>query len=149
MAHQRPAAQSPRDVLLVLHIVHAALIASVVVYGGVVMLVTRPPPPGTVVADAPVARTDLPASFTFALAGVALVILAVIFVVRRKIRPGRYAAPAIASWALAESIAVLGLLSGLLRRDMAAFVPFGAVSLLVMLALTPTRRDLDRIGPPG
>ena len=149
MAHQRSAQQSPRDVLIVLRIVHAALIASVVVYGGVVMLVTRPPAPGTMVADAPVARTDLPASFTAVLAVLALVTLAVIVVVRRKIRPGRYAAPAIASWALAESIAVLGLLLGLLRRDMAYFLPFGGVSLLVMLALTPTRRDLPLLGPPG
>lgn len=149
VAYERPVQQSPRDVLLVLRIVHAALITSVVVYGGVVMLVTRPPPPGTVVADAPVARTDLPPSFTAVLAGLALVTLAVIVVVRRKIRPGRYAAPAIASWALAESIAVLGLLLGLLRRDMAYFVPFGAVSLIVMLLLTPRRRDLDLLAPPG
>ncbi len=44
---------------------------------------------------------------------------------------------------------MLGLLLGLLRRDMAYFLPFGAVSLLVMLALTPTRRDLPLLGPPG
>lgn len=149
MAYEPPVRQSPRDVLLVLRIVHAALITSVVVYGGVVMLVTRPPPPGTVVAGAPVARTDLPASFTAVLACVAVITLAVIVIVRRTIRPGRYAAPAIASWALAESIAVVGLLLGLLRRDMAYFLPFGAVSLIVMLLLTPRRRDLDLLAPPG
>jgi hypothetical protein len=128
------------DVLLVLRIVHAALAASILFYGGVIVLVTRAIPPENIVPGAPIARTDAPA-WTLGLGALlAAALLIAVAIVRRRFRPETYAKRAITSWALTEAIAIVGLVMGMLHRDAAIFVPFGAVSFAVILLLAPRRR---------
>ncbi len=45
----------------------------------------------------------------------------------------------IISWALCEVIAILGLVVGILYRSLTPFMPFLAVSVLLMLLLAPRR----------
>ncbi|HTE54679.1 MAG TPA: hypothetical protein VK698_27685 [Kofleriaceae bacterium] len=149
MAYERPTRQTPRDLFLVLRIVHAAMMVSVLVYGGVVAMVTRPPPPDSVVAWAPKPRTDVPETTTAVLAVIAAATLVAVSAVRRRIRPGRYTTLAILSWALTETIAVDGLVLGMVHRDVLHFLPFGAVSFVVMLLLAPRSKHLELLTPPA
>jgi hypothetical protein len=54
--------------------------------------------------------------------------------------------PAILSWALTEAIAVDGLVLGIAHRAMAQFVPFAAVSLVLLLLLWPRRAHFQSGG---
>jgi F0F1-type ATP synthase membrane subunit c/vacuolar-type H+-ATPase subunit K len=152
--------------LLTLRILHAAMIASIAIYGLVLLTVTRAGPAGDPV---PASEIELSAprgqppgpGFTIALAIVAAVTAAAIFFIRaralRRRRPGLYddgaAAPpppahrprleyftlCILSWAMAETIAVYGLVLGFLHHALLPFVPFAGASLLLMIVLTPRR----------
>jgi F0F1-type ATP synthase membrane subunit c/vacuolar-type H+-ATPase subunit K len=154
--------------LLTLRILHAAMIASIAVYGLVLLTVTRAGPAGDPV---PASEIELSAPrgqppgpvFTLALAIAAAVTAAAIFFIRaralRRRRPGLYdegaAAPpparrprleyftlCILSWAMAETIAVYGLVLGFLHHALLPFVPFAGASLLLMILLMPRRSHL-------
>lgn len=141
--------------LLTLRIVHAAMMMSLAVYGMVLLMVTRAGPAGEPV---PAAEVELRAPrgeppgpvFTIALAAVAAVTIAGIFFIRARWRRSRtsrleYFTLCILLWALAESIAVYGLVLGFLHHALLPFVPFAAVSLLVMVILAPRRSHLSRV----
>jgi len=146
------------DVLLVLRIVHAALILSIMLFGGLLVMVTRPPGDPVIGADIPV-RADPPGFIAPIMATVAGITLLVIVAVRRRMARARADAAAspeaaarararvysgsIVSWALAESIALDGLVLGIIHRDTTAFLPFAGVSLLLMIVLAPRRRHIE------
>jgi F0F1-type ATP synthase membrane subunit c/vacuolar-type H+-ATPase subunit K len=145
-------------VLLVLRIVHAALILSLLLFGGLLAMVTRPPGDPVIGADIPV-RADPPAIMIPIMAALAAASLLAIYIVRRRMARDRDAVAAapvedsartrarlytgsITSWALAESIALYGLVLGIIYRGTGPFLPFAAVSLLLMIVLAPRRRDI-------
>ncbi len=149
----------PGDVLLVLRIVHAALVASILLFAGLLAMVTRPPGDPVIGADMPV-RADPPGFLVPIIAGLAGASLLAIFAVRRRIARHREAAAAtttessartrarlytgsVVSWALAESIALYGLVLGIIYRGTTPFLPFAAVSLLIMIVLAPRRRHIQ------
>jgi hypothetical protein len=147
----RGSGRVPGDVLLVLRIVHAALVASILLFGAMLVMVTRPPGDPVVGASIPV-RAEPPAVLTPIMAGLAAASLLGVALVRRRMarqRAGQLAAPAriysasIVSWTLTESIAIDGLVLGIIHRDPVVFVPFGAVSLIVMAVLAPRRSHLQ------
>jgi hypothetical protein len=135
-----------------MRIVHAALMASVLLFGVMVVMVTRPPGDPVVGADIPV-RAEPPAVLTPIMAGLAAASLLAVAIVRRRMAreraggkpvvPARAYSSSIASWALTESIAICGLVLGIIQRDPVAFVPFGSVSLLVLALLVPRRRHIE------
>jgi F0F1-type ATP synthase membrane subunit c/vacuolar-type H+-ATPase subunit K len=147
-----PRQKTPGDVLLVLRIVHAALMASVLLFGVMLIMVTRPPGDPVPGADIPV-RAEPPAVIAPIMAGLALVTLCAVVLVRRRMSSERADAPipqariyslSITSWALTESIGMYGLVLGILHRDPLMYVPFGGVSLLVLLLLAPRRSHIQR-----
>lgn len=148
----------PGDVLLVLRIVHAALIASILLFGVMLMFVIRPPGEAVVGADIPV-RADPPAYFAAIMIAMAAASMLAIYMVRRRMSRDRAAAAAttpehaarnrsrlysasIASWALCESIALYGLVLGIVHRDTGPFLPFAAVALVLLVALAPRRSHI-------
>jgi F0F1-type ATP synthase membrane subunit c/vacuolar-type H+-ATPase subunit K len=173
-----PPRGDPASALLTLRIIHAAMIVSIALYGMVLLMVTRAGPAGEPVPSSEIElrapRGEPPGPvFTIALAAVALVTIAAIFVIRaRKLpRTGKQALfdeggarrPAhrprteyftlcILTWAMAESIAIYGLVLGILHHALLPFVPFALVSLLVMVLLAPRRRHIEAVaasdGPP-
>jgi len=149
----------PGDVLLVLRIVHAALVASILLFGGLLAMVTRPPGDPVIGADIPV-RASPPGFLVPIMAGLAGASLLAIYAVRRRMARHREAAAAttaeasaltrarlytgsVVSWALAESIALYGLVLGIIYRGTTPFLPFAAVSLLLMIVLAPRRRHIQ------
>lgn len=142
--------------LLTLRILHAAMMVSIGIYGMVLLMVTRAGPAGDPVPAAEIElrapRGEPPGDvLTLALAAVAAVtILAVFFIrarwARAKTSRLEYFTLCILLWALAESIAVYGLVLGFLHHDLMPFVPFAAVSLLVMVFLAPRKSHLARVG---
>lgn len=150
--------------LLTLRIVHAAMMASIAVYGLVLLTVTRsgpagePVPASEIELSAPRGQPPGPA-FTIALAIVAAVTAAVLLLIRRRAMARRpalhdegsasrrrprleYFPLCILTWAMAESIAVYGLVLGFLHHAILPFVPFAAGSLLLMILLAPRRSHL-------
>ncbi len=149
--------------LLTLRILHAAMMASIAVYGLVLLTVTRAGPAGDPV---PAAEIELSAprgqppgpALTIALAIAAAVTAAAMFFIRARVlgrprpalyddgpRPARrleYFTLCILLWAMAESIAVYGLVLGFLHHALLPFVPFAGASLLLMIILTPRRGHL-------
>ena len=149
--------------LLPLRIVHAAIASTVLVYAAMLSLLTRRPP------DSTVARETPPAGLTWMLGAIAAIVLVAAVLVRRRAqvrarrlfdeapppapagrgRAGNPAAPyfttCLLSWALAEVVAVLGLVLGFLHWQLTPFLPFGAVSLAALLYLAPRRRELEAI----
>jgi F0F1-type ATP synthase membrane subunit c/vacuolar-type H+-ATPase subunit K len=61
-------------------------------------------------------------------------------------RGGRYLTALILALALAESIAIFGLVLGFLGAPPAVVVPFFAVTWILMLIRFPTQEKLDRFG---
>ena len=49
------------------------------------------------------------------------------------------------AWALAESVAVFGLILGFLHRDVVHYLPFGACALLLLLVMTPRRAQVEGV----
>jgi len=151
--------------ILTLRILHAAMMASIAIYGLVLVTVTRSGPAGDPV---PASEIELSAprgqppgsSLTIALAIVAVVTAAAAFALRARALPRRRglyddgaATPArrsrleyftlcIICWAMAESIAVYGLVLGFLHHAIMPFVPFAAGSLLLMIILAPRKSHL-------
>jgi len=116
------------------------------------IMVTRPPGDPVAGADIPV-RAEPPAVIAPIMAGLALVTLGAVVLVRRRMSSERADAPipqsriyslSITSWALTESIGMYGLVLGILERDPLVYVPFGGVSLLVLLMLAPRRSHVQR-----
>lgn len=142
--------------LLTLRILHAGMMVTIAIYGMVLLMVTRVGPAGDPVPDAEIElrapRGEPPSDvFTLALAAVAAVTIIAIFLIRSRWLRAKtsrleYFTLCILLWALAESIAVYGLVLGFLHHDLLAFVPFAAVSLLVMVFLAPRKRHLARVG---
>jgi hypothetical protein len=154
-------ASSERDVgstLVVLRILHAALAGSVLLYGGIAALLTRNPP------DSLAERAAPPGYLTPVLAVAAVVVLAAAILVRRqtvvrgrdrmfeenpsaapdaRARTASYLTRKILSWALVEAAAIFGLVLAFVHWDLMQFLPFGAASMLVLLLLAPTRRELE------
>jgi F0F1-type ATP synthase membrane subunit c/vacuolar-type H+-ATPase subunit K len=155
LAMSAPAPQrgDPRSALLTLRILHAAMMASIAIYGMVLLMVTRAGPAGEPVPEAEIElrapRGEPPGPlFTAILAGVAVITIAAIFFIRARALPrdagkkdlfddSSGAAPrrssrieyftlCILCWALAESIAVYGLVLGFLHHALLPFVPFAA-----------------------
>ncbi|HEU5060983.1 MAG TPA: hypothetical protein VFU21_30845, partial [Kofleriaceae bacterium] len=141
--------------LLTLRIVHAAMILSLAVYGMVLLLVTRAGPAGEPVPDAEIElrapRGEPPGEvFTVVLGLAAAVTIAAIFLIRARWNRARssrveYFTLCILLWALAESIAIYGLVLGILHHALLPFVPFALVSLLVMVILAPRRSQIARV----
>ena len=128
-------------------VLHAALLASVLIYGVVVVIVTRQP--------APPSQLD------------ASVMLPVFL--RQRMMPAREVFPGeaadldvepdelvngaltklrvalIVTWALCESVGVLGLIAGFLFREPLYFAPFGAVAIGAMVAYAPRHALLDAV----
>jgi len=138
VAHETNEPTAPSDVLLVLRIVHAGVAATILAYWGLLALVIRPLPADAVVAGAP-RRADPSESLTWIFAALAAVALLAIPIVRGRLRPFR--AAMLSSWALADAVAVLGLVLGIVHRDMAHFLPFAGLGLAVLLLLAPRRRQ--------
>lgn len=167
-----PPRGDPASALLTLRIVHAAMIVTIAVYGFVLLMVTRVGPAGEPV---PASEVELRAprgeppgpTFTIVLAAIAALTIAAIFILRARKLPragkqalydeGGAARPpkrrprteyftfCILSWAMAESIAVYGLLLGFLHHALLPFVPFALVSLLVMVILAPRRQHIGAV----
>ena len=161
-----PAAPPPEvgATLLPLRIVHAAIASTVLVYAAMLSLLTRRPPDSTVAREAP------PAGLTWMLGAIAAIVLVAAVLVRRRAgaraqrrlaeappppargghgRAGNPAAPyfttCLLSWAIAEVVAVLGLVLGFLHWQLTPFLPFGAISLAALLYLAPRRGELESI----
>jgi hypothetical protein len=159
-------ASSERDVgstLVVLRILHAAMAGSVLLYGGIAALLTRNPP------DSLAERAAPPGYLTPVLGVAAVVVLAAAILVRRhtvargrdrlfkedpsgrattgkpdaRARTASYLTRKILSWALVEAAAIFGLVLAFIHWDLMQFLPFGAASMLVLLLLAPTRRELE------
>jgi len=173
MSDQLTARGDRTSALLTLRIMHAAMMASIGIYGMVLLMVTRAGPAGDPVPAAEVElsapRGEPPGPvFTVILAVAAAVTIAAIFFMRARALPrsggkkdlyaDSSAAPApartsrmeyftlcILSWALAESIAVYGLVLGFLHHALLPFVPFAAVSLLVIAILAPRRAHIGGV----
>jgi hypothetical protein len=145
--------------MIVLRIVHVCMMVTIVVFGGLMAIVTHPAGDAMAGSAAPV-RGAPPPFLTPIMAALAATTLAAIALVRRRMATARERGPgtteaaqprptsrlyvgAILSWALAESIAVDGLVLGIAHRDMAAFLPFAAVSLAVLLLLWPRRGHIQ------
>jgi F0F1-type ATP synthase membrane subunit c/vacuolar-type H+-ATPase subunit K len=167
MSDPVPSRGDPASQLLTLRILHAAMMASIAVYGLVLLTVTRSGPAGEPV---PASEIELSAPrgeppgpiFTIALAVVAAITAAALLYIRARAlphrhRPGLYdqASPApprrarleyftlcVLTWAMAESIAVYGLVLGFLHHAILPFVPFAAASLLLMLVLAPRKSHI-------
>lgn len=58
---------------------------------------------------------------------------------------GRWLSAQLLSWALCESIAIYGLILAFVAHQPAAYYPFGAVALVLMLLYPPRRRDLEAV----
>lgn len=155
MSDPAPARGDTASAILTLRIVHAAMIVSLVVYGMVLLMVTRAGPAGEPVPDAEIElkapRGEPPGEmFTFGLAfAAALTIIAIFFIRARwsRARSSRleYFTLCILLWALAETIAVYGLVLGFLHHAILPFVPFALVSLLVMVILAPRKSHVGRV----
>ncbi len=161
--------------LLTLRILHAAMIASIAVYGLVLLTVTRSGPAGDPVPAAEIElsapRGEPPGPiFTVVLGIMAAITIAAVFIIRARKLPrtggraalfdeGKGRAPGkqkkatrteyftlcIICWAMAESIAVYGLVLGFLHHAILPFVPFAAASLLVMVILAPRRSHMTAV----
>ena len=142
--------------LLTLRILHAAMIVSIGLYAMLLLMVTRAGPAGDPVPEAEIElrapRGQPPDDlFTLALAAVAAVTIVAVFFIRARWLRAKtsrleYFTLCILLWALTESIAVYGLVLGFLHHGLLPFVPFGAVSLLVMVILAPRKSHLARVG---
>ena len=144
-----------------IRILHAALLGSVLIYGVVVVIVTRQPAPAS----------QLDASLMLpVLGGVGAALLLVLLpFLRQRMMPAREAFPGeaadldvepdervtaaltklrvalILTWALCESVGVLGLIAGFLFREPLYFAPFGAVAIGAMVAYAPRHALLDAV----
>jgi hypothetical protein len=58
---------------------------------------------------------------------------------------GRWLSAQLLSWALCESVAIYGLVLAFVTHEPAAYYPFGAVALVLMLLYPPRRRDLEAV----
>ena len=161
---ERGQGQIPGDVLLVLRIVHAALVASILLFLGVVTLVTRPPADPVVSVDTPV-RAEPPPVVAMAMIAAGGISLVALLLVRRRMARARDAARgstdpqagkralaryytgSIVSWALAESIALCGFILAIIHREPSRMYPFAAVGVVLMVVLMPRRRDLESVPP--
>jgi hypothetical protein len=142
----------------VLRIIHLAFAATIGVYAVVVAQVTA-----RAAAGAASAARPFPTPMAIALAAVSVAMLVIgIPLARAKLMPPRQRVDdgrartlgdldtpggkaalekvfiaSIVSWALCGAVAIYGLVLSLLTMSFAPFVPFGAVALAAMLALTP------------
>lgn len=147
--------------LVVLRIVHVCMVVTILVFGGLMAIVTHPAGDAMVGTSVPV-RGAPPPFLTPLMAALAAATLIAVALVRRRMAiirergsaaaaagtesapsASRLFVPAILSWALAESIAVDGLVLGIAHRAMAQFLPFAAVSLVVLLLLWPRRAHIQ------
>jgi hypothetical protein len=135
----------PKDVLLRLLLVHAAMMASVIGYGVVVYATTR---------ETAVSPPAIDRGVFLAIAGgvaAAAAIGAFVLRARRLPRAGapiavdRLQATMISSWALDELVAVAGLVPAFLYGDAATYAPFGAAALLLLVIHAPRPRALAEL----
>jgi hypothetical protein len=145
-------------------IVHAGLMASVVMYAAILVMITQQP------ATTPLPTFDPMIAMLIAAIYGAITLVGVIPVMQRAFLPPRDRIaservdlddPQVAAllqpklmrlrtgliftWALCESVAVGGLVIGLLFRSLTYFLPFGAVALLAMLYHAPTESLLASV----
>lgn len=144
-----------------LRIVHAALVASILLFGGLLAMVTQPPGDPVVGAEIPI-RAEPPAMLTPVIAALAGASLLALLIVRRRMArdrdaaanqaspdgaarrtPARVYSGSIVSWALCESIALYGLVLGIIHRGVKPFLPFAGLSLLLMVLLAPRRSHIQ------
>ena len=136
----------PKDALLRLLLVHAAMMASVIGYGvgGYATSTEGAASPPSI---------D-PAVFLAIAAGVAAVAAIASFVVRARRMPRSADEPdawrqlqgaLIATWALDELVAVAGLVPAFLYGDAAYYAPFGAAALILLMLHAPRPRALAEL----
>lgn len=155
MSDPAPARGDTASAILTLRIVHAAMIMSLAVYGMVLLMVTRAGPAGEPVPASEIelkaVRGEPPGEmFTLVLALMAAITIIAIFFIRARWSRARssrleYFTICILLWALAETIAVYGLVLGFLHHAILPFVPFALVSLLVMVILAPRKSHVGRV----
>lgn len=58
---------------------------------------------------------------------------------------GRLRTMSIVSWALAESVAIFGVMAAFMFREPRYYLPFAAASAVAMLVLAPRRRLVDEV----
>ena len=143
-----------KKTLLTMRLIHGFLIASIVVYVGVVWKTT----------EAKTSSAPLDPNLLYVLCGVAAMTLGAIPIVRKRLLPPAkdggpvsddQRSPAvsgalqklfsaqIASWALAESVAIDGLVLSFTTFDLVYVEAFGAVAIAALVALRPTRERLE------
>lgn len=146
--------------LRVLRILYVAMLLSIGLYAVVATIVVRTRDPAFPIPQPELATAPLSQPLFFALAGLALVLLAATPLARMKLMPprsfghGSSSVPAalqrllvaeLVSWVLCEVIAVFGLVLTMLSYEPTFTYAFGGVAAFAMLAYAPSRKLVDDV----
>ncbi len=146
--------------LRMLRILFVAMLLSIGIYSVIATVIVRTRDPAFPIPQPELAAAPLSQPLFFALAGMALVLLAATPLARMKLMPPRsyghgggsvsgalqrLFVAEIVSWALCEVIAVFGLVLTMLSYEPTFTYAFGAVAAVAMLAYAPSRKLVDDV----
>jgi F0F1-type ATP synthase membrane subunit c/vacuolar-type H+-ATPase subunit K len=154
-----------KGTLRTLRILHIAITASIALYAVVLLVITQQP------SDTEHMSLSDATGLAVALGIASLAVLALIPFLRKRIGPardesagarrsgsaegelsnaertavGKLMSAELVSYAMGESVAVFGLVLGLITRQFVIFLPFAALALLQLILLTPSQALLDSV----